>query len=114
MNTRWYLRWHYEVRTLASLPRARDDLHEPCMSGWAWWRRARWLAARRARSGCCRYHRIDWHAVNKAAIRIARQAEADGTQPEELAVTIDSAACGGLAGKRAGSRPAAVHARHRD
>jgi hypothetical protein len=36
--------------------------------------------------------------VSKAAIRIGRQAEADGTQPEDLALIIDSAACGGLAG----------------
>jgi hypothetical protein len=68
------------------------------MSGPAWWRRIRWLASRRVRSDCCRYHRVDWHAVNEAAIRIARQAEADGTQPEELALAIDSVTCGGLAG----------------
>jgi hypothetical protein len=101
VTSRRDLRWHYEVTTLASLPRAWDDLGEtghPCMSGPAWWRRVRWLASRRVRSDCCWHHRVDWHAVNKAAIRIARQAETNGTQPEDLAMAIDSVTCGGLAG----------------
>jgi hypothetical protein len=64
------------------------------MGGVAWLRRLRWLVTRRTRSGCCYYHGIDWHAVNKAAIRIAQQAEADGTQPDDLYGTIDSESCG--------------------
>lgn len=97
MTGRWDVRWHYEVTVLASLPRARDDLHEPCMAGAAWLRRIRWLIARRTRSDCCRYHRVDWRAVNAAAVPVARQAEASGTQPEDLDSLID-AASRGLAG----------------
>lgn len=68
------------------------------MAGPAWLRRVRWLVFHRTRSDCCRYHRVDWHSVSAAAIPIARQAEASGTQPEDLALAIDSAMCGGLAG----------------
>jgi hypothetical protein len=67
------------------------------MTGSAWLRRIRRFGSRQDRSGCCRYHRVDWHAVNEAAIRIALQAQSDGTPPEDAADAIDAAACG-LAG----------------
>lgn len=97
----WDLYWHYEVRTLASLPPVRKDLAEtgyPCMARPAWLRRVRWRAARRTSSDCCYHHGIDWHAVNKVAIPIARRAEADGAHPEDLVETIDPESCGGLTG----------------
>jgi hypothetical protein len=48
----------------------------------------------RTRRDCCRYHRVDWHAVSAAAIRIALQAQASGTPPEEAAGAITPASCG--------------------
>lgn len=103
---KWDLRWRYEVRTLSSLPRVRSDLAKtgyPCMARPAWLRRLRWRIARRTRASCCYHHGIDWHAVNEVAIPIARQAEAGGTQPEDLAGTISSQSCGGLAGDELGA-----------
>ncbi len=78
---RWEARWHYEIRDLASLPPVRD-----------WLRQAR--RRLRPRRDCCRYHRVDWHAVSAAAIRIALQAQPSGTPPEDAAGAITPASCG--------------------
>jgi hypothetical protein len=44
-----------------------------------WWRRlARQVIPRRAPRDCCYYHRVDWHQVSAAAIRVTRQARREG------------------------------------
>jgi hypothetical protein len=99
-SPRWDVRWHHEVRDLASLPAVRDLEGPPCMTGPAWLRWARRIrrpGSRQARADCCRYHRVNWHAVSEAAIRIALQAQASGTRPEAAAGAITPASCG-LAG----------------
>jgi hypothetical protein len=88
------MRWHYEIRDLASLPRVRGIEHPPCMTGPWWLRRIRRTAARR---DCCWHHGINWHLVSETAIGIALQAQADGTSPEDALAAVDLAACG-LAG----------------
>jgi hypothetical protein len=62
------------------------------MTGPAWLRQAR--RRLRPRRDCWRYHRVDWHAVSGAAIRIALQAQASGTPPEDAAGAITPASCG--------------------
>ena len=91
---RWDIRWHYEIRDLASLPPVRDLQEPPCMTGPAWLRRIRRLGSRQVRPDCCRYHRVDWHAVSEAAIRLAVRAQADGTAPEDVADGARPASCG--------------------
>mgnify|MGYP001416692078 CR=1 FL=1 len=39
------VRWHYEVRDQANLPRAQSIKHPPCMTGQAWQRRIRRLTS---------------------------------------------------------------------
>jgi hypothetical protein len=75
------VRWHYEIRDVARLPPVRDLEGPPCMTG-------------QARLDCCWYHRIDWHAVSEAAIRLALQAQAGGTPPGDVADVVDPASCG--------------------
>lgn len=89
---RWEARWHYEIRDLASLPPVRDLEGQPCMTGPPWLRQAR--RRLRPRRDCCRYHRVDWHAVSAAAIRIALQAQASTTPPESAADAVTPASCG--------------------
>ena len=89
---RWEARWHYEIRDLASLPPVRDLEDPPCMTGPAWLRHAR--RRLRPRRDCCRYHRVDWHAVSGAAIRIALQAQASGTPPENAVGAVNPTSCG--------------------
>jgi hypothetical protein len=44
-----------------------------------WWKRlARQVIPRRALRDCCYYHRVDWHQVSAAAIRVTRQARREG------------------------------------
>jgi hypothetical protein len=51
----------------------------------SWWRRlARQLIPRRAPRDCCYYHRVDWHQVNAAAIRVTRQARREGLASRAL------------------------------
>ena len=88
------MRWHYEIRDLASLPRARGIEHPPCMAGPWWLRRIRRAAAGR---DCCWHHSVNWHLVSETAIGIALQAQASGTSPEDAFDALDPAACG-LAG----------------
>jgi hypothetical protein len=33
LTSRRVMRWHYEIRDLASLPRVRGIVHPPCMAG---------------------------------------------------------------------------------
>jgi len=91
MTGQWDLRWHYEIRDLASLPRVRGIEHPPCMTGPWWLRRIRRTAAG---PGCCWHHGINWHLVSETAIGIALQAQADGTPPEDILDAVDLAACG--------------------
>lgn len=58
------MRWRYEIRDLASLPRVR------------------W------------HHGVNWHLVSETAIGIALQAQASGTSPEDTFDALDPAACG--------------------
>jgi len=52
----------------------------------SWWRRlARQVFPRRAPRDCCRYHRVDWHQVSAAAIRVTRQARREGLDGWALA-----------------------------
>jgi hypothetical protein len=51
-----------------------------------WWKRlARQVIPRRAPRDCCRYHRVDWHSVSAAAIRVTRQARREGLAGRALA-----------------------------
>ena len=88
------MRWHYEIRDLASLPRARGIKDPPCMAGPWWLRRIRRAAAGR---DCCWHHDVNWHLVSETAIGIALQAQASGMSPEDTLDALDLAACG-LAG----------------
>ena len=62
------MRWHYEIRDLASLPRARGIEYPPCMAGPWWLRRIRRAAAGR---DCCWHHGVNWRLVSETAIGIA-------------------------------------------
>jgi hypothetical protein len=88
------MRWHYEIRDLASLLRARGIEYPPCMAGPWWLRRIRRAAAGR---DCCWHHGVNWRLVSGTAIGIALQAQASGTSPEDAFDALDLAACG-LAG----------------
>jgi hypothetical protein len=88
------MRWHYEIRDLASLPRVRGITHPPCMAG-PWW--LRWIRRAAAGRDCCWHHGVNWHLVSETAIGIALQAQASGTSPEDTFDALDLAACG-LAG----------------
>ena len=58
---------------------SRADRPGKCKAVPPWWRRlARLMAPRRAPRDCCRYHRVDWHQVSAAAIRVTRQARREG------------------------------------
>jgi hypothetical protein len=95
---RWTERFYYETRKVASLPAVFPRIEgPPCMLGPAWWRRVRWIAARRTRADCCWYHSVDWHAVSETAIRLARQYQAAGVPVEDIAETV-ATTFGGLAG----------------
>jgi hypothetical protein len=72
------MRWHYEIRDLASLPEVRGITCPPCMAGPWWLRRIRRAAAGR---DCRRHHGINWHLVSETAIGIAVQARASGMSP---------------------------------
>jgi len=87
----WVMRWQYEIRDLASLPRVRGITCPPCMVGPWWLRRVRRAAAGR---DCCWHHGVNWHLVSEAAIGIALQAQASGTPPEDAFDALDLAACG--------------------
>jgi hypothetical protein len=50
-----------------------------------WWSFARQLIPRRRPRDCCYYHRIDWHQVSAATIRIARQAHSEGLTGQRAA-----------------------------
>ena len=73
------------VRT-AWLPRP-EGVDRGCMTGQVpWWRvLARQVIPRRQPRDCCYYHRIDWHRVSAAAIRITRQAHSEGLSGEAFA-----------------------------
>jgi hypothetical protein len=50
-----------------------------------WWKRvARQIIPRRTPRDCCYYHRVDWHQVGAAAIRITRQARREGLAARAL------------------------------
>jgi hypothetical protein len=85
------MRWHYEIRDLASLPRVRGITWPPCMAGPWWLRRIRRAAAGR---DCCWHHGVNWHLVSETAIGIALQAQASGTSPGDTFDALDLAACG--------------------
>ena len=95
----WEARGHYEIRDLASLPRARGIEHPPCMADPWWLRRIRRAAAGR---DCCWHHGVNWHLVSETAIGIALQAQASETPPEDAFYALDLAACG-LTGGRPGT-----------
>jgi hypothetical protein len=84
---RWTEHRAYDVVPVASLPPAREIVDPPCMTGPAWLRR---LLRQRGRPGCCWYHGVDWHAVNTAAIRIARQTQAEGISADQVAADLDA------------------------
>ena len=69
----------YKVAWLVLLPRP-AGVNRGCMDGAAPWRRCagRQLIPRRGTRDCCYYHSVNWHQVSAAAIRITRQARAEG------------------------------------
>jgi len=61
------------------LPRPRGMSRGCFTTAPSWWKRlARQVIPRRLPRDCCYYHRIDWHQVNAAAIRVTRQARREG------------------------------------
>lgn len=61
------------------LPRPRGMNRGCFTTAPSWWRRlARQVIPRRAPRDCCYYHRVDWHQVSAAAIRVTRQARLEG------------------------------------
>ena len=61
------------------LPRPRGMNRGCIRAAPPWWRRlARQVIPRRTPRDCCYYHRVDWHQVSAAAIRVTRQARREG------------------------------------
>jgi hypothetical protein len=86
--------WH--VVWTAWLPRP-EGVDRGCLTGQVPWRRvlARQVLPRRQPRDCCYYHRIDWHLVCAAAIRVTRQAGGECLSGEAFADRISELALAG-------------------
>jgi hypothetical protein len=67
------------------LPRPRGMKRGCFATAPSWWTRlGRQVAPRRTPLDCCYYHRVDWHSVSAAAIRVTRQARREGRAGQAL------------------------------
>ncbi len=75
----------WQVAWTILLPRPRGMNRGCIKTAPPWWMRlARQVIPRRATRDCCYYHRVDWHQVNAAAIRVTRQARREGLTGQPL------------------------------
>lgn len=69
----------WQVAWTILLPRPRGMNRGCFKTAPSWWMRlSRQVIPRRTPRDCCYYHRIDWHQVSAAAIRVTRQARREG------------------------------------
>lgn len=81
----------YKAALVVTLPRPDlDDDSRACMRAGLGWlgRLAGQVSPARRDLGCCWYHQGDWHAVNRAAIRLVRRAREAGVAADDIAVDV--------------------------